>query len=423
MTRTLIIQLARFGDLVQTKRLVLSLQDLGHELHLCVDRSLEPLARLLYPQTRVHAVRAHRANGDALRVLLENRAVFDALAARRFDEIYNLNYSGLNFRLSALFPPERVRGYRQEQGQEQVDPWASLAMRWSRDRRVGLNLVDFWAGYAPRLRPPGQVNPVAEARGGGLGVVLAGRETRRSLPIPVLVEVADTVRKSAGQGRVLLLGSAAESPAARQFLRLAPAGLAERCEDLTGRTDWRALADVVSGLDRVLTPDTGVMHLAAHLGVPVTAFFLSSAWCFETGPYGLGHTVFQAVDSCLPCLENTPCPHGVRCLAPLAAPAFLRFLTTRKAAHALPGLLGLQSGFDALGATCLPFGGEDADAPRRTAFRAFLAEHLGLERPDPTPEDRERGGQAAMGAEYAERLYLDRNWAVSPDKKRSPDLC
>ena len=36
-------------------------------------------------------------------------------------------------------------------------------------------------------------------------------------------------------------------------------------------------------LDVLLTPDTGIMHLAAHLGVPVFAFFLSSAWCHETG--------------------------------------------------------------------------------------------------------------------------------------------
>ncbi|MGE4292275.1 MAG: glycosyltransferase family 9 protein [Desulfovibrio sp.] len=413
MSKILIVQLARFGDLVQTKRLLLSLADSGAEVHLCLDRSLAPLAERLFPGTLLHPIRAHRADGDPLGVLLENRAAFDQLVAERFDAVYNLNYSGMNFRLAALFDPDAVHGYKLQNGQELVDPWPAMAMRWSHDRRVGLNLVDFWAGYAPRRRAPELVNPAASPRGGGLGIVLAGRESRRSLPVPVLVNVAQTAWKATGQGRVQLLGSAAESPAARQFLKQLPPHLREWTEDWTGRTDWHALTDLVAGLDMVLTPDTGIMHLAAHLGVPVSAFFLSSAWCFETGPYGSGHTVFQAVEPCLPCLETKPCPHGVRCLTPFADPAFPRFMTTRKQKHAPSGLLGLASTFDALGVTYSAFAGEDADAPRRAAFRRFLGGHLGLSELESAP---------GKDAEFAERLYLERQWAVSPDEKRSKDI-
>ncbi|WP_022662898.1 glycosyltransferase family 9 protein [Paucidesulfovibrio longus] len=413
MSKVLIVQLARFGDLVQTGRLVSSLQDLGHEVHFCLDRSLASLAELLFPQAVVHPVAAHRADSDPMRVLLENRAAFDALTALDFESVYNLNYSGLNFQLATLFDADSVRGYKVRNGQQLMDPWPAMAMRWSRDRRIGLNLVDFWAGYAAKMRAPGLINPEAAPKGGGIGIVMAGRESRRSLPIPVLANVAQAAWRSAGEGRVFLLGSATESPAARQFLKLAPAPLRSVATDLTGKTNWGSLVEIVAGLDRVLTPDTGIMHLAAHLGVPVTAFFLSSAWCFETGPYGLGHTVYQAVQPCLPCLETKPCPHDVRCVQAFSDPGFLRFLSTGKVSHAVPGIIGLKSGFDSLGVVYDCFGGEDADAARRSAFRCFLADHLGLAKP---------AAATNMGAEFADRLYLDRNWIVSPDEKRSPDI-
>ena len=119
------------------------------------------------------------------------------------------------------------------------------------------------------------------------------------------------------------------------------------------------------------------MHLACHLGVPVLAVFLSSAWCFETGPYGAGHRVLQAVDSCLPCLESRPCPHQVRCRVPLEDPALARYLHTDKPEHLPSGLLDLATGFDGLGVAYQPRAGTDTDLETRKHFRLFLQRHLG----------------------------------------------
>lgn len=58
MPRQLVIQLARFGDLLQTARLIDSLCAQG-ETHLLTDRSLTALAALIYPGVHVHAVPAH----------------------------------------------------------------------------------------------------------------------------------------------------------------------------------------------------------------------------------------------------------------------------------------------------------------------------------------------------------------------------
>ncbi|MBD5626519.1 MAG: glycosyltransferase family 9 protein, partial [Desulfovibrio sp.] len=187
--------------------------------------------------------------------------------------------------------------------------------------------------------------------------------------------------------RIVLLGSASERPAAHKLLRELPPRAAAQVEDLSGKTDWAGLVDAVSGLDALVTPDTGLMHLAAHLGVPVLAFFLSSAWAHETGPYGLGHTVWQAAPACAPCLESAPCPHNVACLEVFRDGGFARQLARvfstggTDAGNSLtlpPALQCWQSGLDGLGGRLRLAGGEDPDAFLRVGARAVLAEWLGL---------------------------------------------
>ncbi|MBD5539059.1 MAG: glycosyltransferase family 9 protein [Desulfovibrio sp.] len=388
MANILVIQAARFGDLVQSKRLILSLAAQG-TVHLAVDAGLAELARLLHPGVTVHPCAFHAH--DEARAVAENLPAMAELRALKPDLVYNCNFSGLTGALCRLFAPETVIGYRPapvSAGGLLRSPWARLAFRLSRRRRISpLNLVDFWAWFAPAPIAPELVNPAALPRGRGLGVALAGREARRSLPVPVLAEVVKTLAGLLGNPRIVLLGSAGESPAAHKLLRRLPQKLAARTEDLSGKTDWGGLMDAVSGLDALVTPDTGLMHLAAHLGVPVVAFFLSSAWCHETGPYGLGHTVWQSAPGCAPCLESAPCPHNVACLEVFRDAGFARQLARvfTGGARAVPngpelppGLQCWQSDLDGLGARLRLAGGEDADAFLRTGARAMLAEWLDL---------------------------------------------
>lgn len=385
MKPVLVMQLARFGDLIQSKRLMLGLEASGRPVHLLVDASLEALARMVYPFARVHALQAH-SRPDPARLL----GCLKELAGAGFHRVYNLNFSGMNLAAASLFDPALVRGYSLDKGQILRDPWAATAFRWSRRRRLGaLNLVDFWAGFAQPMVPPQAVNPDAAPRGGGLGVVMAGRNSRRSLPPDVLAAIVPTLLPGLGKAQIFLLGTAGERAAARELASLLPARAAGLVCDLTGRTDWRELADTVAGLDRVLTPDTGIMHLAAHFGVPVTAAFLSSAWCHETGPYGRGHTVWQAMGECVPCLEAEPCPCGLACLEPFRSRAFLRWVSGTAKGDPVPGLTGYDTGFDELGVVCRPFAGPDPELAERARVRGFLARRLGVEagqRDAPAPD-------------------------------------
>ncbi|MBI5519699.1 MAG: glycosyltransferase family 9 protein [Desulfovibrio sp.] len=416
--RTLVIQLARFGDLVQTKRLLRSLIAGGGEVHLCLDRSLAELARLLYPEAVLHPVCAHGTGlgklppqEQAAALLAANIPAFRQLSALDFGRVYNLNFSPLNFRMAALFDPDCVRGHVWRSGQEEVGQWARLAMRWSSMRRLGLNIADFWAWHLPRPMPAEDVNPAAQGRGGGLGVVMAGRESRRSLPPRELAALTtallETWPELAGKP-VTLFGTAGEAKAAHQLVRELPAKHAGAVRNLCGGTDWATLAAETGGLDLLLTPDTGTMHLAAALGVPVMATFLSSAWCTETGPYGQGHRVLQAVTDCLPCLESQPCDFGVACLRPFAQGLLTRYLATGAAKHLPEGLIDFASGTDGLGVSYDARAGEDTSAGARARFRTFLARHLCA------------GGawQDEPVREFAERLYAERDWLV-PDAESS----
>ncbi len=215
MKQYLVIQLARFGDLVQTKRLVKSLQaEKGSRVHICLDHSLEALARLVYPEAILHPITAHGTGLDQKQasalILTNNRNALLRLAKTDFDEVFNLNFSGLNFSLAALFEPHKVRGYRWKNGQQIKSKWASMAMRWSKNRRMGINIMDFWSGYAQKQIPPQEVNPSAKPGGNGVGVVTAGRESRRSLPPKLLAAITSAIWEKTGRGPMTVLGSAAE---------------------------------------------------------------------------------------------------------------------------------------------------------------------------------------------------------------------
>jgi len=398
MKPVLVTQLARFGDLVQTKRLLLGLRATGRDVHLLVDDSLKELARTLYPWLTVRTIAAHSPpEPQALLGALE------ALTEADYSRVFNLNFAGLSMAVSALFDPDIVRGYKLDRGQQLRDPWAGMALRWTRNRRLGaLNLMDFWAGFAWPMASGPEVNPDATPKGGGLGVAMAGRHARRSLPPEVLAPVVQAMLPGLTTPKIFLLGTTAERAAARELILRLPVRVADMVTDMTGRTGWKELASTVAGLDRVLTPDTGIMHLAAHLGVPVTATFLSSAWCHETGPYGRGHTVWQAVHECAPCLESEPCPCAMACLEPFRQREFLRLASGKTAGDPPPGLTGYRSDFDALGVVCQAFAGQDPGLAERRRTRDFIARHLGIE----------AGRRAPPAPDLAETLLADSDFML-----------
>ncbi|TRZ75439.1 MAG: glycosyltransferase family 9 protein [Deltaproteobacteria bacterium] len=77
--------------------------------------------------------------------------------------------------------------------------------------------------------------------------------------------------------------------------------------DLIGKTDFQTLGGILKKCQKLITGDTGTMHMAAAVGTPVIALFYGTAFPWETGPYGTGHLVLYADEKCAPCLNPAEC--------------------------------------------------------------------------------------------------------------------
>lgn len=415
MREVLVFQLARFGDIVQSKRLLLSLAAQENmRVHFCVDHSMTALAAMLYPFAEIHGLPAHNSGTGPAAVADSACKTFAALREKDFSEVYLLNFSPLSFACASLFRPEVLRGYARAQGQDMRGKLSLIAFNLMRDRRFApLNLVDLWAAFHPSPLPPEKVNPIPKAAGTKrIGVVMAGRESRRSLPVRELALCLQAVFQARGGPRIVCIGSKAERPLVRRLARELPPALVQNMDDLTGSTSLTDLPEVLSSLDMLLTPDTGAMHLAAHLGVPVQAFFLSSAWCWETGPYGFGHKIWQALETCSPCREGDTCPTPSACLRPFSHPAFLDHLAGKAGEDWPEGLLGCITSLDRLGATCKTVDGDDPYETARRELRNGLLDYLDGGRTDaPAPFLRQ---------ELAEFLFTEKDWMLPGNWRQAP---
>lgn len=338
MKKFLVVQLARFGDIIQSKRLILALSAQG-ETTLLTDNSLLALAQTVYPGIRCIGLQA--SFSTAAQVWQENRKIFEILQKEQFDAVYCLNYPPLCQAINTLFPPEILRGYSRHNGFGRQSAWVKMAFRWLANRKkTPINLVDFWGMLADSPYPADSVNPKAHGKGGGLGIVLSGQNARRSLSPQIYAKIIPIVyqrllkENKLQDSSIFLLGTQKEEAFAKELLCCLPNSLTAAVKNLAGKTNFTDLREILQNLELLLSPDTGTIHFAAHLGTPTEGFYLSSANLFETGPYGDGHCIWQAQTPCSPCREFQHCRHiengEPECLTGFAHPHFLYHLLHKR---------------------------------------------------------------------------------------------
>ena len=76
--------------------------------------------------------------------------------------------------------------------------------------------------------------------------------------------------------------------------------------NLAGKTGLKELVALIARARFFISNDTGPMHIAAALGIPVFAIF-GPANPIRTGPYGTIHTIIQQQLDCTPCYRQKPC--------------------------------------------------------------------------------------------------------------------
>jgi heptosyltransferase-2 len=119
-----------------------------------------------------------------------------------------------------------------------------------------------------------------------------------------------------GEFKFLIFGGKAESIVSDEVAR----GVGEPWSmNLAGKTTVRELAALASWCDVFVTNDTGPMHVAAAVGVPVVAIFGPTDWV-TTPPYCDKWTLVRKPIECSPCLKRI-CPLGHHNCMSLIEPA------------------------------------------------------------------------------------------------------
>lgn len=107
--------------------------------------------------------------------------------------------------------------------------------------------------------------------------------------------------------RILYFGDQAGTPLVNDICKDLP----ERVFNLAGKTSLRELMALISCCSIFLTNDSGPMHIAAALDIPLVALF-GSTNDTKTGPYGIGKVIHKHVE-CSPCYKRV-CPIDFRCM-------------------------------------------------------------------------------------------------------------
>lgn len=108
--------------------------------------------------------------------------------------------------------------------------------------------------------------------------------------------------------KIVFFGDKAGAPLVQEICAGLPSN---RIIDMAGKTTLRELIALIQCCHLFLTNDSGPMHVASALGIPLIALFGSTS-DVATSPYNGGHVIHKHVP-CSPCYRRE-CPIDFRCM-------------------------------------------------------------------------------------------------------------
>lgn len=425
--RSLVINLTRFGDLLQTQPVISGLVDKGHEVGLCCLDNFAGAAGLLSGPEAVFPLPGARLLADLGRswpgaLKLAQGYIARIMADFAPDEVINLTPAIPARLLAGAFSRGPTRGFGLDAHGFRANstPWASFLEASSEIRGLSpFSVVDLFRRSAGltggpgrnRLAAPGReamdaaeaiLSDAPEGTRHFVGFQPGASSPDRMWPIEAFARLGDMLHARHGLTPVLL-GSAAEATLGRAYAQRA----ATPFVDAMGRTDLAVLAALMTRLGLLVTNDTGTMHLAAGLDVPVAAIFLATAQPFDTGPYREESLCLEPDLPCHPCGFGSGCPNGRACPRAISPETVFfgvsGFLSSGRFPRGdYPGARAWRSVFDAEGLMDLEalsgHGGTDRAAwiwVERRVFRQFL-DNVALDAGDARVE-LSPGGGAEIG--------------------------
>ncbi len=344
----LLINLTRFGDLLQMQPIILGLQAQGHRVGLVCLENFAPATVLLrgldFVQPLAGASILHQTASDWLHALglIEDMA---KNIEKNFPVEYIINTTAIlgarllarRFAMEAIprlthMAPIGGFGIDNDGFGVSGDLWSTFLQGASAERlNCPFNLVDMFRasaglGHEKALRGlhlPSQavlsdtevflaekmtaLQPLQIPWQGFIGFQLGASDARRQWPVESFVALGQELWQKCHMIPILL-GSPAERSLATQYEQhMRTSGQEHPCIDAIGSTDIPHLAGILTSCKLLVTNDTGTMHLAAGLDVPVLAIFLATAQAWDTGPYMHNCCCLEPAMPCHPCAFHQPC--------------------------------------------------------------------------------------------------------------------
>jgi heptosyltransferase-2 len=205
-----------------------------------------------------------------------------------------------------------------------------------------LNLVRALGMPAPPLLPRVRVRPQTASRAAALleqagvpsGATIVGVAPgaayghAKRWPPARMAELITRLSRERG-ALCILLGAAGDRESGREIESALPAGAS--VVNLIGRTELRLFAGVLAHCRAFVSNDSGAMHLAAAVGVPVAAIFGPTDERV-TAPLG-DHDVLLHQVFCRPCMLRE-CPIDHRCMKGVSVDAVFQAVSRRLAVEA-----------------------------------------------------------------------------------------
>lgn len=222
-------------------------------------------------------------------------------------------------------------------------PWANFMQGATILREVSpFNVVDLFRKIAgdASIAPDASLLPVPKAplaamrkrlqaaappeTTGFIALQLGASAAIRCWPAASFAEVGDALWESM---RLLpvLLGTKNEAPLGEAYAESAKGPHI----NLIGETNLMELGATLSASALLVSNDTGTLHLASGLGVPALGIYLATAQPWDTGPYATGNCSIEPDLPCHPCNFSEQCRHDQICRTTITPTTVIRLATAK----------------------------------------------------------------------------------------------
>ena len=317
MSRALLIQLARLGDLIQSLPVLTALHTVNPDtpLDLLCPSPLVPLGEFFPCVERVYPWKgdkwhelatAKMSNWD--QGLDQAKHYLSECAFPTYALAYNLNNHPRGV-LAAHILSDLVVGPGEFGPLNSTLPsWPGYLRQIAQNRgKNRVHLADAFCGLCqvlppsdiPHLKAPAVQLPLELERIVNrqptmiIGIVLGAGDADRRIPLSVWNDLIMACAEQIPQCYLFLIGGEGEREAALALEHRLPVKYLNRVVNGCGRTSLPQLVSILNRCRWVVGSDTGPLHLGAMCGARAIGLYFSRARVHETGPYGTGHYVWQ----------------------------------------------------------------------------------------------------------------------------------